>query len=268
MCFRTFSGKVRKLKRHRIASASRLRQSQPTDSQQAQHAQQHEAQQAQQQQQGLPQPALPQLHNSGGSLKLQPAQHAAQVHPQHAQHVDLAFDFRAAQPPVYAPEDLLSIAQQHRLSPTGRHATSRHAVPALQPVASTSSNAASQQALQDYARAGPQHAQHGEPGIPQHHHKQQELQQQHPQQQQPQQQQTQQQQYQQGLAVPQRSQRGRGNRHRPTADAASLACVGKVVRAREDDQGRMARSGPLQQPHGEGDIASVPALFEVGLTCM
>lgn len=268
---RTFSGKVRKLKRHRIASASRLRQpdsiagQQTPNTQEAQSTQQaKQAQQAQQAQYNpqhaeqpsqnaksaaLPGQLLPQLHCSGGSAGSQHAQHAqhtALVPSQHMQHVDLNSNVRAAQPPQYGFQDLLSIAQQHRLSPSGKRATNSHAMPALQPIAPHGT----QQAPDHDAKAGLQHVQQGAGVLDS----------------QPWQQQQQQQQ---GSAViQQEAHTRRVSRRKPTAEAADLACVGTVVKSGEGDYGRL---GPLQHPqqhHGQqprvnADIAEVPALFEV-----
>lgn len=125
------------------------------------------------------------------------------------------------------------------------------ALPAVQPMTSPSSQVPADQELQHGAKTDMQHMQQGISAADGHHY---------------------QQQQQQGY-------RGKSTRHRPTADAASLACVGRVVKAGEGEHGRMARSGPLQQP-GRGplqqpcappsqrggtdaEIASVPALFEV-----
>ena len=125
------------------------------------------------------------------------------------------------------------------------------ALPAVQPMTSPSSQVPADQVLQHGTKTDMQHVQQGISPADGHHY---------------------QQQQQQGY-------RGKSTRHKPTADAASLACVGRVVKAGEGEQGRMARSGPLQQP-GRGplqqpcpppsqrggtdaEIASVPALFEV-----
>lgn len=256
MC-RTFSGKVRRLKAHRIASASRLRPSGSSSAAastaaatplQGQHAQ-LDAQRAQQELQSLklealPNTGLPQLspaRASGQALSRQHAQQAQQVL-SIKQRSNPNSNPRKQQGPGYTPEELLYIAQQHRLSPTPRHAANRSA---LQPL----SAAAAGHAMHELPRQHPQQAQHLQPFLS--------LQQQ--------QQQSHEQQQQQTAMLPDSLSRARGSRPRAADDAANLACVGRVVQPGDSEQGRMTKSGPLQQPHADGLVAAVPDLFEVSI---
>ena len=226
---RTFSGKVRKLKQHRRASASRLRPPDPPPSAPMVRATPGQTE---------PQQAESTQHTPGHAQQDVQAQHA-----KHAQHMPRMMSEQIQQQPGF--ENL--------------HA---HHMPVVQHPG-FDLHQQSQQQLQGQVAEMPNQRGHFERGYAKHI-----LQSQNSQQDMQLQAQVHRQlpdqlpaqQLQQQLSVVRGS-----RRHRPTADAAGLTCFGKAVQ--DTEAGRMTQSGPLQsrllqEPSGAAAVP-VPELFEV-----
>ena len=226
---RTFSGKVRKLKQHRRASASRLR---PPD----------------------PPPSAPMVRATPGHTEPQQAE-SSQHTPGHAQQdVQAQHAKHAQQMSRIMPEQL----QQQ----PGFENVHAHHMPVVQHPG-FDLHQQSQQQLQGQVAKMPYQQAHFEQGYSKHMPQSQTFQQDTQLQAQvhrqlPDQLPAQQLQQQQPV------ERG-SRRHRPTADAAGLTCFGRAVQ--DTETGRMTQSGPLQsgllqEPSGAAAIP-VPELFEV-----
>ena len=220
---RTFSGKVRKLKQHRRASASRLRPPEPSAS--------HPGV-------GVPAPGQTDQQPVDSNRLLpgvvQPSQHA-----QHAQQAQqqLRFESQHAQQ--------VAVVSQH--PGFGMHQQAQQQQAARMPCSHQGQVAV----LRQHFEGAYQRQQLHHEGTDMQ--RQAQLPRQLPEQ-------LQEQQLQQQPSVMRLN-----RRHRPTADAAGLACFGKGVQGSEE--GRMTQSGPLQtgqlQQPSEAAPAALPELFEV-----
>ncbi len=226
---RTFSGKVRKLKQHRRASASRLR---PPD----------------------PPPSAPMVRATPGQTEPQQAE-SSQHTPGHAQQ-----DVQAQ----HAQQLSRMMPEQLQQQPGFEHLHAHH-MPVVQHPG-FDLHQLSQQQLQGQVAEVPYQQRHFEQGYSKHMLQSQSSQQDTQLQAQVHRQLPDQlpaQQLQQQLSVVRVS-----RRHRSTADAAAgLACFGKAVQGSE--AGRMTQSGPLQagllqEPSGAAAVP-VPELFEVAV---
>ena len=227
-CCRTFSGKVRKLKQHRRASASRLRP---------------DANPPANPKLDPPTAVDPTVQAVSLPIHASPRQPAiAQPDSNQAQHAQHGMQNQAMQQETLTVQHPgFDLSSQSAQQPSGQNQDLT--------LQSPGHNMLTQQ-----AQLQKQRQQENQAGV----HQQSDLEQQPVQLHQQARDQLPQQLPQQQLTTARRS----GRRRRPTADAAGLACLGRAVQE-GGEEARMTRSGPLRQEPSGLALLPVPELFEV-----